>query len=97
MAGQDEQLLAILEHDELYRVERVLADKPGCKTELVWRGIEGPFVRKRIPRALAVLLLGELLQQLHAHAFLVFGIAMSCLMNSSLSATMWKAKRLLCV
>ncbi len=53
MAGQDEQLLAILEHDELYRVERVLADKPGCKTELVWRGIEGPFVRKRIPRALA--------------------------------------------
>lgn len=53
MAEHDEQLLAILEHDELYRVERVLADKPGCKTELVWRGVEGPFVRKRIPRTLA--------------------------------------------
>ena len=55
MAEQDEQLLTILEHDESCRVERVLADKPGCKTELVWHGSAGPFVRKRIPRELASL------------------------------------------
>lgn len=53
MTEQDEQLLAILEHDESYRVEKILAESPACKTERVWLGIEGPFIRKKIPLAIA--------------------------------------------
>jgi serine/threonine protein kinase len=50
---RDDQVLWALELDDAYRVVRELAQGPSGRTELVMRGEEGPFVRKRIPAALA--------------------------------------------
>lgn len=57
-APEDERLMATLEKDEAYRVERVLASSEVGSTEIVSRsGIErlgeGPLVRKRIKRDVA--------------------------------------------
>ena len=49
----DEQVLQAIELDDSYRVLSVLAHGAGGTTELVMRGNEGPFVRKRIPLGLA--------------------------------------------
>lgn len=56
--SEDEQLMAALEKDEAYRVERVLASNEAGSTEVVSRqGAghvgEGPLVRKRIKRNVA--------------------------------------------
>jgi len=56
--SEDEQLMAALEKDEAYRVERVLASNEAGSTEVVSRqGAghvgEGPLVRKRIKRDVA--------------------------------------------
>ncbi len=57
-APADMQLMAALEKDEAYRVERVLASGEAGSTEVVSRpGAEhlgeGPLVRKRIKRDVA--------------------------------------------
>ena len=49
----DSQTLRSMVRDDLYHVERVLADGPTGRTELVTLDGEGPMVRKRIPEALA--------------------------------------------
>ena len=56
--SEDEQLMAALEKDEAYRVERVLASNEAGSTEVVSRPDtdyvgEGPLVRKRIKRDVA--------------------------------------------
>lgn len=49
----DDQLIRAIEHDDAYRVIRVLGDGPSGRTEMV-RGPEAKLlVRKRIPRELA--------------------------------------------
>lgn len=48
----DEALRSLI-RDDAYRVERVLADGPSGRTELVTLGGEGPLVRKRMPRTIA--------------------------------------------
>lgn len=57
-APADERLMAALEKDEAYRVERVLASSEAGSTEIVSRtgaghAGEGPLVRKRIKRGVA--------------------------------------------
>lgn len=49
----DGQTLRSMVRDDAYRVERVLADGPSGRTELVTLNGEGPLVRKRIPTELA--------------------------------------------
>lgn len=49
----DGQTLRSMVRDDAYHVERVLAEGPSGKTELVTLDGEGPLVRKRIPAALA--------------------------------------------
>ena len=49
----DDQTMRSMVRDDAYRVERVLADGPSGRTELVSLDGEGPLVRKRIPAALA--------------------------------------------
>lgn len=48
----DEALRSLI-RDDAYRVERVLADGPSGRTELVTLGGEGPLVRKRMPLKIA--------------------------------------------
>lgn len=49
----DGQTLRSMVRDDAYHVERVLAEGPSGKTELVTLDGEGPLVRKRIPTELA--------------------------------------------
>lgn len=49
----DSQVIHALGIDDAYEVDRVLASGPGGVTELVSLDGSGPFVRKRIPAALA--------------------------------------------
>jgi uncharacterized protein (TIGR00255 family) len=49
----DGQTLRSLVRDDAYVVERVLADGPSGRTEIVSLDGEGPLVRKRIPLAIA--------------------------------------------
>lgn len=49
----DDQTLRSMVRDDSYHVERVLAEGPSGRTELVTLDGEGPLVRKRIPVALA--------------------------------------------
>lgn len=53
MHSNDEQTMRSMVRDDAYHVERVLAEGPSGKTELVTLDGEGPLVRKRIPAALA--------------------------------------------
>ena len=50
---QDEQVICAIELDDSYQVLSILASGPSGRTELVTRGGVGPFVRKRIPAAIA--------------------------------------------
>jgi hypothetical protein len=52
-ARDDALTLHAIELDDSYHVERVLADGPSSRTELVTLDGLGPLVRKRIPRELA--------------------------------------------
>lgn len=49
----DAQTLRSMVRDDAYHVERVLADGPSGRTELVTLDGEGPLVRKRIPAEIA--------------------------------------------
>lgn len=53
MAVRDDQTLRSMMRDDAYHVERVLAEGPSGRTELVTLDGEGPLVRKRIPINLA--------------------------------------------
>ena len=50
---RDEEVMHAMNLDDAYRVERVLASGAGGVTELVTLGDAGPFVRKKVPTALA--------------------------------------------
>lgn len=53
MPTNDEQVMRSMVRDDAYHVERVLAEGPSGRTELVTLDGEGLLVRKRIPAALA--------------------------------------------
>ena len=50
---RDEEVMHAMNLDDAYRVECVLASGAGGVTELVTLGGAGPFVRKKVPAALA--------------------------------------------
>lgn len=62
----DEQLLSAIDHDDSYRVIRVLADKPSGKTELVMDGAGRLLVRKRAQETLVNQQAWKTLSELHS-------------------------------
>lgn len=63
---EDDQLLSVIDHDDSYRLIRVLADKPSGKTELVMDGAGRLLVRKRVQEALVNQQAWKTLSELHS-------------------------------
>lgn len=63
---EDDQLLSVIDHDDSYRLIRVLADKPSGKTELVMDGAGRLLVRKRVQETLVNQQAWKTLSELHS-------------------------------
>lgn len=63
---EDDQLLSVIDHDDSYRLIRVLADKPSGKTELVMDSAGRLLVRKRVQEALVNQQAWKTLSELHS-------------------------------